>query len=175
MIILRIHNTHNEIYNHKQYSNKIQCHINFFFVYVLFLHVACLRMCGLCIPLLPVYLRLRTFSNPRSIAIRPGASGLPCYCALLVCVPDVIGLLAVWRLNKPKTKNHVYVCFVLFIKTQKKSSCVCISAYAKVYLKTTLRKQNINIILIAGVPSSQALPGFLITATPSVCVSDVLG
>jgi len=30
-------------------------------------------------------------------------------------------------------------------------------------------------MLIAGVPSSQALPGFLITAPPSVCVSAVLG
>jgi len=30
-------------------------------------------------------------------------------------------------------------------------------------------------ILTAGVPSSQALPGFLITATPSVCVPHVLG
>jgi len=28
---------------------------------------------------------------------------------------------------------------------------------------------------IAGVPSSQALLGFLITAPPSVCVSDVIG
>jgi len=27
----------------------------------------------------------------------------------------------------------------------------------------------------AGVPSSQALPGFLITAPPSVCVPDVIG
>jgi len=30
-------------------------------------------------------------------------------------------------------------------------------------------------MLIAGVPSSQALPGFLITATLSVCVPDVIG
>ena len=28
---------------------------------------------------------------------------------------------------------------------------------------------------IAGVPSSQALPGFLITAPPSVCVPAVIG
>jgi len=32
-----------------------------------------------------------------------------------------------------------------------------------------------KIILIAGVPSSQALPGFLITAPPSVCIPDVIG
>ena len=55
------------------------------------------------------------------------------------------------------------------------SSFVCISAYANVYFKTTIIKPNIKIILTAGVPSSQALPGFLITAPPSVCVSAVLG
>jgi hypothetical protein len=55
------------------------------------------------------------------------------------------------------------------------SSFVCISAYANVYFKTTIIKQNIKIILIAGVPSSQALPGYLITAPPSVCVPDVIG
>jgi len=32
-----------------------------------------------------------------------------------------------------------------------------------------------KIILIAGVPSSQALPGFLITVPPSVCVPDAIG
>ena len=39
-------------------------------------------------------------------SIRPGASGLPYYCTSSVCVPDVIGLLAVWQHNrdKPKTK-----------------------------------------------------------------------
>ena len=51
---------------------------------------------------------------------------------------------------------------------------VYISAYANVYFKTTITKSNIKIILIAGVPSSQALPGFLITAPPSVCVLAVL-
>ena len=40
---------------------------------------------------------------------------------------------------------------------------------------TSIIKPNIKIILIAGVPSSQALPGFLITAPPSVCVPDVIG
>jgi hypothetical protein len=60
--------------------------------------------------------------------------------------------------------------FVLFC-----SSFVSISAYANVYFKTTIFKQNIKIILIAGVPSSQALPGFLITAPPPVLVPAVLG
>jgi len=44
-----------------------------------------------------------------------------------------------------------------------------------VYLKTKIIKQNIQTILIEGVPSSQALPGFLITAHPFVCVPDVIG
>jgi len=66
--------------------------------------------------------------------------------------------------------NLVLCVCVLFY-----SSFVCTSAYANVYFKTTIIKQNIKIILIAGVPSSQALPGFLITAPPSVCVPAVLG
>jgi len=37
--------------------------------------------------------------------IRPGASGLPYYCAPLVCVSAVLELLTVWLHNKPKTKN----------------------------------------------------------------------
>ena len=37
-------------------------------------------------------------------SIRPGAFGIPYYCAPLVCVPDLIGLPAVWRHNKPKPK-----------------------------------------------------------------------
>ena len=37
--------------------------------------------------------------------IRSGASGLPYYCALLVCVSAVMDSLAVWRHNKPKIKN----------------------------------------------------------------------
>ena len=44
------------------------------------------------------------------------------------------------------------------------SSFVCISAYANVYSETTIKKQNIDIILIAGVPKSQAAPVYLITA-----------
>jgi len=36
-------------------------------------------------------------------------------------------------------------------------------------------KHNIKIILIAGVPKSQAAPVYLIPAPPSVCVPDVIG
>jgi len=38
-------------------------------------------------------------------SIWSGASGLPYYCTPLVCISAVIGLLAVWRHNKPKTKK----------------------------------------------------------------------
>ena len=53
-------------------------------------------------------------------SIRLGAYGLPEYCAPLVCVPDVIRLLAVWRHNKPKPKPDAstslahWECFVEF-------------------------------------------------------------
>ena len=43
-------------------------------------------------------------------SIRSGASGLPYYCAPLVCVSAVIDSLAVWRHNKPKTKNPMRSC-----------------------------------------------------------------
>ena len=39
-------------------------------------------------------------------SIRQSASGLPYYWTPLVCVPEVMELLAVWRHNKPKTKNQ---------------------------------------------------------------------
>ena len=62
----------------------------------------------------------------------------------------------------------------LFTCVLSYSLFVCISAFANVYFKTSIVKQNIKTILIAGVPLSQALPGFLITAHPSVCVPDVI-
>ena len=37
---------------------------------------------------------------------RASACRLPYYCAPLVCISVVIELLAVWRHNKPKTKNQ---------------------------------------------------------------------
>jgi len=41
-------------------------------------------------------------------SIRSGASGLPYYCAPLVCVSAVIDSLTVWRHNKPKTKKNLW-------------------------------------------------------------------
>ena len=43
------------------------------------------------------------------------------------------------------------------------------------YFKTTITKQNITIRVIVGVPSSQALPGFLIAAPPSMYAPEVIG
>ena len=51
-------------------------------------------------------------------SIRSGASGLPYYCAPLVCISAVIGLLAVWRHNKPKTKN--LYCALRIIESHQK-------------------------------------------------------
>jgi len=65
--------------------------------------------------------------------------------------------------------NLLFFMCVLFYP-----SFVCIYAYANVYFKTTIIKQNIKIILIAGVPSSQAPPGSLIIVPPSVCVPEVI-
>jgi len=79
------------------------------------------------------------------------------------CQSEMLDLLQI------KTNLLLFMCVLYYL------SFVCISAYANVYFKTTIIKQNIKIIFIAGVPSSQALPGFLITAPPSVCVPDVIG
>jgi len=45
-------------------------------------------------------------------SIRSGASGLPYYCTPLVYISDVIGLLSVWRHNKPKTQKTSLVTSV---------------------------------------------------------------
>jgi len=55
----------------------------------------------------------------------PGASGLPYYCTPLVCVPAVIGRLAVWCLFVCFAAKHqhdgmyVYVCMCVYV-------CVCV-------------------------------------------------
>ena len=48
-------------------------------------------------------------------SIQPGASRLPYYCAPLVRVSEVIELLAVWRYNKPKTKNQKQNTTILYV------------------------------------------------------------
>ena len=52
--------------------------------------------------------------------------GLPHYCALRVCVPDVIGGLAVWRHNKPKTQNQKRTAQRLSLR---QNSWVCFSLW----------------------------------------------
>jgi len=112
-------------------------------------------------------------------SIWSGASGLPYYCAPLVCVSEVIEWLAVWRHNKPKTKNlsvpkkdsllfrvcGVYPCCVFT------HVCLVLSLFC-FYMYVRMPSSPGS---IAEVPSSQALPGYLITALPSVCVPDVIG
>ena len=84
------------------------------------------------------------------------SQALPYYCTS-ICVR----FGCTWRAgcvdSKPKKKENQRV------------SCL------RVYFEKTIIKQNIKIILIAGVPSSQTLPGFLSTAPPSMCVPDVIG
>jgi len=55
-----------------------------------------------------------------------------------------------------------------------KNICVCECLLSHNNHRTKQNNNKYIIILIAGVPSSQALPGFLITAPPSVCVSAIL-
>jgi len=68
----------------------------------------------------------------------------------------------------------------VWVQQQKKIVYLRMNIYSKQQSynnnhKTTIIKQNIKIILIVQVPSSQALLRFLITAPPSVCVPVVLG
>jgi len=89
-------------------------------------------------------------------------------------------VIHVVNINNEMSKSNIrlitiQINLLFFICVCFYSSFVCISAYANVYFKTTIIKQNIKIILISGVPSRQALSGFLIIAPPSVCVPTVLG
>ena len=62
---------------------------------------------GFCILFLPTLMRYIHIHSNHSIDIhksQSGASGLPSYCAPLVCVPDVIGVLAACWHNKNKRK-----------------------------------------------------------------------
>ena len=67
------------------------------------------------------------------------------------------------------------------------SSFACLSAYASVYFKTTIMKQNIKILLLrnnihvsgvhcgGAVRFGHALPGLPYYCTPRVCISVVIG
>ena len=73
-------------------------------------HVACFGICVLfyfSFVCFEVYAYVFKFKVHSGSALGLGTSGLPCYCAPLVCVPAVLGRLAVWRHNKPKTNNQL--------------------------------------------------------------------
>jgi len=61
---------------------------------------------------------------------RSGASGLPYYCAPLVCISVVIELLAVWRHNKPKIRKKEIQLNLLAEKISRFSELGGIWAYA---------------------------------------------
>ena len=82
----------------------------------------------------PEFYNLGLLPTPCFINTRPGASGLPYYCAPLVCVSDVIELLAVWRHNKPKTKKKMWSKIV----PQNGSRCSGHSCRRSVYCRSLL-------------------------------------
>ena len=110
MIIIRINNKHNKIYKHN--SNAIR--FNAILIPSSCMCYSCMlrvRGCVFCLFLFCLYICVCVYLQihcplRECRSIRPGASGLPYYYALLVCVPAVLGLLAVWRHNKPKTNNQ---------------------------------------------------------------------
>ena len=69
------------------------------------------------IPRLFVYLRMRMYTSkqhscvqgPLRDAFEPGAFGLPYSCTPPMCVPDVLGALAVWRHTKKKKDSRVII------------------------------------------------------------------
>ena len=74
---------------------------------VLFMHVACLWMCLLFYSCL-VCIYVCAYDSKSKVhcesALGPGTSGHPYYCAPLVCVPAVLGGLAVWKKTKPSVR-----------------------------------------------------------------------
>jgi len=85
------------------------------------------------IPRLFVYVRMQMSTSKQLLyvrsplqkcrSIRSGASGLPSYCTPLVCISAVIELLAVWRHNKPKTKNQKTSPRVCSKKSKPETPC----------------------------------------------------
>jgi len=63
----------------------------------------------------------------------PGASGLPYYWTLPVCVPDVLGALAVWQ--------QIYIYIYIYILRQK-ISLVSVSSSAPRVLQKVMRSAD---------------------------------
>jgi len=99
----------------KNSIHKSNYKINYYPGCVIFKHVACFWMCVLfyvsfvCLHVCAYAFKIKVHCWS---AFEPGASVLPCYCTPPVCVPDVIGVLAVWRQNNQKNKDmRLAVCF----------------------------------------------------------------
>jgi len=98
--------------------NESKYKINYCPGCVMFIHVACVWMCVLfyfSFVCLHVCANTFKFKVHCGSAFEPGASGLPHYCTPPVCVPAVIGALAVWRQNKKQkflsaVFAHLHLC-----------------------------------------------------------------
>ena len=97
---------------------------------------------------------------------KDGSSGLPSYCTPLVCVPYVLGALAVWRQN---IKRKIFllwccvfvdVCFVLFLLCFYICVCVCL------HIQGPLRECH-------SIRSGDRGPSYY--CAPLVCVPAVIG
>jgi len=83
--------------------------------------------------------------------------------------------------GKLKSTNEPKVTFEIELKTPRTGHgegfsflCRC-KTKKKIYVNERCMRLPFIRCSIAGVPSSQALPGYLITAPPSVCVPDEIG
>ena len=128
---------------------------------------------------------------PGSIAGEPLSQAIPGYLITAppsVCVPAVMGVLTVWIQQQKKEKPQVIKCknHTLNLCYNPKYICYCPCVFFFIHrlfvylrMQMSIFKQqstkNKKLKLIAGVPSSQALPGYLITAPPSVCIPAVIG
>ena len=118
--ILHIRNTNNQISKSNITFITIQksiCACSRVFCSV----IVCLNIC-VCAYLLQNNIRMYNEINIHrsevycGSAFEPGSSGLPYYCTPPVCVPAVLGALAVWRLSTNKKKagsaSHVAGCLL---------------------------------------------------------------
>ena len=112
---------------------------------------------------------IRTCDMNCGSAFEPGASGLPFYCTPPVCVPAVIGALAVWWQNMKNKISGVCslsmfvffdVCFVLFLFYL--TTCVCVCHYcsnwrANCWWHNNNKKIDTELYAVSGVCCSSML------------------
>ena len=124
-----------------------------------------------CISLLPVYMRVCMPISWRSIAGVPSSKQTNLLITKYMIhdkiqhirkINNKISPSNITFITSQTTSAHVHVCYVLL------SPFACIFAYALVYFKTIceciIKSTFIGPRSIAGVPSSQAAPSYLITA-----------